>query len=291
MNQPILAWEFNALASDLALSPLLLPDGVHTLDEVTSRLPAGAYTTLRTYQGSKALRLLDHLQRLKQTAHLAGVDLPLQQDTLREALRQAVGQFQRAVLAPTDQNSDVRVRLTIDLEAHPGRAFVAVERLALLPPEAYRQGVKIVTRRLDRALPEAKLTRFIERSRSTRQSLPPGVNEAVMVNAAGYLSEGLSSNFFAVEQGQARTAGSGVLAGVTRALVFESLQRACIPLKLEPVHLSELANLQEAFITSSSRAVLPVCQIDELQLGSPGPLTLQIMHEFSALVMEQIEGL
>jgi len=291
MPTPILVWEFTALSTDLALEPLQFAVAVHSLDEVTARLPSGAYTTLRTYQQHKALRLADHLNRLEQTARLAGVELPLQQETIREALRQAVGQFQRSVLAPTGLNLDVRARLSIDLEVQPGQAYVAVERLILLPPEAYRQGVKIVTRRLDRALPEAKLTRFIERSRSTRQSLPPGVNEALMVNAAGFIGEGLSSNFFAVEQGRVRTAGSGVLAGVTRSLVFESLDRAGIPLSLEPVHLSELVNLEEAFITSSSRSVLPVCQIDAIQLGEPGPLTRQIMQQFAALVNEQIESL
>ncbi len=287
----ILAWEFNALASDLVLSPLHLPEVVHTLDDVSSRLPAGAYTTLRTYQRNKALRLLDHIQRLEQTSRLAGVDLPLKQETLREALRQAVWRFQQKYQEPSDPNSDVRVRLTINLESHPGQAYIAIEDLVLLAPEAYRQGVKIVTRRLDRSLPEAKLTRFIERSRSTRQSLPNGVNEAVMVNAAGYLSEGLTSNFFAVERGDVRTAGTGVLAGVTRALVFESLRRSDIPYKLEFIPLSGLPNLQEAFITSSSWSVLPVCQVDDIQLGKPGPLTLQIMQEYSALVLEQIEDL
>ena len=159
------------------------------------------------------------------------------------------------------------------------------------PPAAYREGVAIITCTLERLLPQAKLTRFIARSRHIRQSLPPGVNEAVMVSADGFLLEGLTSNFFAICQDEIRTAEQAVLAGITRSLVLEAARRLGLPVRFQPVHLSELAALQEAFLTSSSRGVLPVSRIDSIQIGAgkPGPLTRRLMHIYDAIILEQLE--
>jgi branched-chain amino acid aminotransferase len=144
---------------------------------------------------------------------------------------------------------------------------------------------------LQRQLPEAKLTRFIDRSSSVRQSLPADANEAVMVNPEGCLMEGLSSNFFALVDGRLRTAEKGVLFGITRSLTLDSARQLGIPVQLSPVCRSELMQIDEAFITSSSRGVLPVRQIDEFVIGqeAPGEITLKILTGFRNNVQSLLE--
>jgi branched-chain amino acid aminotransferase len=103
--------------------------------------------------------------------------------------------------------------------------------------------------------------------------------------------EGLSSNFFAVHQGTLWTAGEGVLAGVTRSLVLDCIRRLQLPLRLEALHRDALPELQEAFLTSSSRGILPVRSIDTNEIGKecPGPLTRQLMQAFELIIDEKAE--
>ncbi len=65
-------WKLIVLPGQVDLEPVELPAGVQTLDGASTCLPGGAYTTLRTFAGKKALRFSDHIRRLEETALLAG---------------------------------------------------------------------------------------------------------------------------------------------------------------------------------------------------------------------------
>ncbi len=129
---------------------------------------------------------------------------------------------------------------------------------------------------MSRRLPEAKLTRFIERSAEARARLSPEINEALMIDPQEALTEGLSSNFFALLDGEVRTAAQGVLKGVTRG---------------EPARAQDLPRMEEAFLTSSSRGILPLRRIDGVEIGreSPGKVTRALMRAFSELISRLIE--
>lgn len=270
------------------ISELLpLPLSVSSLDEASLHLPGGAYTTFRTFSGQKALHLEDHLSRLEQTAKMFGDPIALDHPQLRSAVRQAL----HGAVMENGEAADWRVRLTLDLEVHHGAVYVSLQPLVTLPDEAYRQGVPVITCSLQRQLPKAKLTRFIVRAGAVRQNLPPGIEEAIMVDPQGHLLEGLSSNFFAVQAERIWTAEVGVLSGVTRFLALQAAERLNIPIQLEPVSLADLPRIDEAFITSASRGVLPVRQIDQALIGNgcPGTLTCKLMHTYQAMVQEQLE--
>lgn len=271
-------WKLIVLPGRVDLEPVGLPSDVQTLDDASSCLPGGAYTTLRTFAGNKALRLSDHTHRLEETASLAGKPHPVDERVLRVGLR--------ALLIDKPQDQDVRFRITLDLERTPGDIYLAVEPLVVPLPEAYQAGVRVITCDLQRQLPKAKLTRFIQRSASLRSTLPPDVNEAIMLDAHGRFQEGLSSNFFAVMAGIIRTAEQDVLAGITRSLVIDGARRAGLPLRLEPPRLADLPAFDEAFITSSSRGVLPVRRIGETEIGAtcPGPVTRTLMQAYAAAI-------
>ena len=276
-------WKLLVQSGLVNLEPFELPAGVQTLDGASSCLPGGAYTTFRTYAGYKALRLSDHIHRLEETASLAGQPHRMDEHTLRTGLR--------ALLTGKPKDLDVRFRITLDLERTPGDIYLAVEPLVVPPSEAYRSGVRVITCDLQRQLPKAKLTRFIQRSAPLRSALPPDVNEAIMLDSNGCFQEGLSSNFFAVIAGTVWTAEQDVLEGITRSLVLEAVQKAELPLRLEPPRLVDLSSFDEAFITSSSRGVLPVRQIGETQVGAtcPGPVTRLLMQAYEAAIGDLTE--
>jgi branched-chain amino acid aminotransferase len=252
-----------------------------SLDEISRMLPQGAYTTFRTYEGTKVLRVDDHFNRLAEAAAALQANITIDFTRLRPALSWLVRR--------TDW-IDKRIRLTLDLSQKPGDLYAAFEPLVIPTADDYRNGVSVMTRLYQRQLPRAKLTAFINTAEKLRQAVGSGINEVIMVNDRGELLEGLSSNFFCVLLGRVWTAEEGVLPGITRRIVLESLDRIHFPVSLSPLPISRVQEFSEAFITSTSRAVLPVIHIDQKIIGSgmPGQVTRLLMVAYQAQIQAEI---
>jgi len=281
MQNEIAAWRL-APSNGSSLERLSFYPAPDTLDLATQQLPGGGYTTLRTFGRFRILRLEDHFTRLEETAQLAGRPVRLDRQRLVQALRQALSAF---------PNEDMRVRVILDLDQQPGTVYILIDALQTPQAEDYRRGVKAVTRRLQRENPKAKLTGFIDTAATIREELPEGINEAIMVGDKGCLLEGLSSNFFAVKTGVICTAEEGVLSGITRSLALEVIRAEGIPVRLEGVKLAELEDMDEAFITSASRAVLPVTEIDGKPVGDglPGPVTRRLIVGYQERLAKDLD--
>jgi len=278
----VINWQLLWSGTAYAITPLVLQGTPGTLDAVSLLLPAGAYTTLRTYRHSRAIRFHEHLDRLVDSAERARVAVSLPLPPLRAAVRDVVRQ---------SPFPEARVRISLDLTDTPGRLFVSLEQLQLLPAQAYETGVRTVSRALHRDNPQAKLTNFIATAAGYRAQLPHEINEMLMISAEGILLEGLSSNFFGISAGVLRSANEGVLLGITRSVVLDLARAAAIALDLRGVRLSDLPALDESFITSASRGVLPVVQIDDRTIGTgrPGALTRKLMRGFADWVERAAE--
>ena len=253
-----------------------------TLDRGTQQLPGGGYTTFRTYGGVRVDRLEEHFDRLEESARLMGKAVTVERSELRLALRQALDQF------PSPER---RVRLSIDLERESGVFYVLIEALHVPSEADYDLGVRAVTRSMHRDNPRAKQTSFIETAERVRRALPPEINEALMIAEDGRVLEGLSSNFFAVLDQVVWTAEEGVLAGITRHVVLECIRAEGMALRLEGIPFALLEKVQEAFITSASRAVLPVTEIDGRPVGPgrPGPLTRTLLAAYRRRLEKELE--
>jgi branched-chain amino acid aminotransferase len=156
----------------------------------------------------------------------------------------------------------------------------------------YERGVSCVTIPLHRENPHAKDTRFIATAQRAHDALPAGVHEGLMVAEDGAILEGLSSNFFAVVGGGLRTERERALFGVTRSLVLE-VSQGVVPLDERAVRRGDLASVLEAFITSVSRGILPVVEIDRSTIGEgkPGPVTRTLMQRLARLIEAEAEEL
>jgi branched-chain amino acid aminotransferase len=271
-HKKILIWKLPP-GENTILEPVTLAPEPGTLDEGTRLLPQGGYTTLRTYAQGRVLRLNDHFQRLEETARLAGISLELNTAKARKVLIQVQEEY------PAQEK---RMRIIVDLEAQAGTLYFLVGELVTPSPEEFRWGVKAVTTRMQRENPKAKLTGFIAQAAKVRHGLPQGINEALMISSEGTVLEGLSSNFFGVKDGVIYTANDGVLFGITRTMVIEVIESLGIPLVLEAISEHALGELDEVFITSASRSVLPVTEVDGKAVGNglPGKITLSILDEY-----------
>lgn len=257
-------------------------EGTANANAATRLLPDGAFTTMRTYNRRFCLRLEDHFRRLEESARLAGRELLVDRDRVRRTIREQ--------LLPVF-TGDLRLRVVLDIEAEPGSVYVVAEHLVTPDDEAYRVGVAAITRRMQRDNPLAKLTGFLVEAERTRQAVAGDIHEVVMVSAEDRLLEGLSSNFYAVRAGVVWTAETGVLAGITRALVLDEASRAGVIVRREGLSLADLGSAEEAFLTSTSRAVLPVTRIDGAAVGTgkPGGLTRLISERFTRRLESELE--
>jgi branched-chain amino acid aminotransferase len=254
------------------------PAGLHlvgrhaSLASSSADLPAGAYTTLRTYGGRGLVRLDQHLRRLEESAALQGRAGTLDPSAARRAVTLALD---------AAANPESRLRLTFV----PPRLFVAVEPFTPLPRRRYEEGVGCATLDVRRENPHSKDTRFIAAAQAAYGRLPAGVEEGLLVGEDGAVLEGLSSNFFAILDGTLRTEEERALVGVTRSLVLEVAERL-MPVDRRAVRRDDLPHVTEAFVTSVSREVLPVVRIDGRPVGDGrvGFRTRAIMDGLAALV-------
>jgi branched-chain amino acid aminotransferase len=252
-----------------------------SLDAITRQLPDGYYSTFRTFDGCmRVLGFTSHLRRLYDPVSVPEVSASF----LRRQL---------SVLLEPFRPGEVRVRLIMTKD---GQVYLAVESLKLLAREVYEKGVRVETVNMYRESPRLKSTAFISASDSERKHIArEGVFEALLVKD-GRILEGMTSNFFYVAEQSGippylGTARDEILPGITRQTVIELAQSRGLEVRYVPLQRDQLAAVAEAFITSSSRGVVPVIQIDQTTLGqgSPGLITRQLMFAYEADVIQKAE--
>jgi branched-chain amino acid aminotransferase len=256
-----------------------LPD----FDAITNDLPSGLYTTFRTYAGrKKVVGLQSHLERLYLPAKAQGiVPTVRRQDDFRHILADLL----LRVDAP-----EARVRLILDTTMDPGTIYVLLAPLQLLPDDVYQNGVQLEISRTSREKPSLKRTSFIQESALERKRIGPETFE-ILLTDKGRILEGMTSNFFYVRDGALCTAGRGVLIGVTRQTVISLAKQEGIDIRLRAIRINELPSISEAFITSSSRGIVPVVVIDSQQVGDGqvGKLTRKLMDLYNEEVLSLAE--
>ncbi len=255
-----------------------------TIHDAQHSTPDGAYTTFRTYDRYKVLNLAQHFSRLEETASLAGHHIELLQESLKQSLVEIVDQF---------DEGESRIRLTVDLSNEIGTIYIAIENLSIPSPELYLNGIDVITRQMHRENPKAKLNNFLEKAEETKKRAGKKYEEILMVNEANDILEGLSSNFYGIQNGKIFTAEKGVLSGTTRKFVLMLAVKNSIPVVLEPIKLNLISELDEAFITSTSRSILPISSIDQMKIGRciPGALTSELMKSFEKELDFNLEDL
>jgi branched-chain amino acid aminotransferase len=251
----------------------------------------GIYETLRTYHGR--LFLYDrHVRRLRNSARLIDLPIPFTDDELAAHIADTIA-------ATNLDGADAYVRvlvtrgvgeLTYDLKATPKPSWVIiVKRLPSLAAEIYRQGVKVVLVDVVRNHPQSvnpmiKSNNLMNSALAAQQALKRGGFEAVMRNYRGELTECTQSNLFVVKNGVALTPPleSGLLPGITREFVFEVGRAAGIDVREQVLRDEDLFAADEAFLTSTTREIVPITVVDEHKLGdgTPGAITLTLLKAF-----------
>ena len=251
-----------------------------TLDEFTGRVSDGFYTTFSTLaQGTRVLGLRAHLNRLYQPAHEFGLHPSADEQTLRMKI---------AELAKSTLPKESRIRLILTKDT--GDVYIGIQ--GLIPPSesVYRDGVHVLTADMARHDPRIKGTDFITQSANLRKLVKGDIYEILLVHE-GMILEGMTSNFYVVRGNTLITAQKGILLGVTRRAVLRLAKRLEMSIEYRPPRIDE--KYDEAFLTSSSRGVVPIVKIDGKPVGQGklGAWAKRLSLAYQAYVEERSESI
>lgn len=255
----------------------------------------GVFEGIRFYK-RKAFCLEAHLRRLSHSAAAIGLMLPYTLDELGTAIEDVIRAYAEA---------DGYLRLVItrgegSLGIDPAlcqraTAFIIADRIAVVAPHVLEQGAKLViasTRRLppDGLDPRLKSLNYLNHVLARMEASHAGADEAVLLNAQGYVTEGTTDNIFIVRDGMLMTppVTDGALEGVTRDIVLQlarELGIACSERTLGPY---DLYTADECFLTGTAVELVPVREINARMLRlCPGPVFQCLQNAFRDRIQDE----
>jgi branched-chain amino acid aminotransferase len=254
----------------------------------------GIFEGLRFYHG-KTFMLEAHLQRLELSAQAISLELPYSLRQIAVAIEQLIEQYPgdagylRLVVTRGEGPLGIDPRKC----AEPG-LFIIADELSVMDISDTSQGIKLhvaQTRRLPAECldPKIKSLNYLNNILARIEANQAGMDEALMLNLDGFVSEGSVDNIFIITNGILKTPplGDGLLAGVTRAVIIDVARQAGIPCEETSLTLQDLARAQECFLTGTGAELIPVKQIGQQLLEAPDiALTPVLMQGFREKIDE-----
>jgi branched-chain amino acid aminotransferase len=236
--------------------------------------PTYIYEVFRV-MGGIPLFLEDHLERLLQSANLTGYffpwnpfDLEKQVTELINANGLKVGNI-KFVFCPGTTGGEPLLLLYITEHQYPTQC-------------QFDEGVGVVLFEGIRDNPNAKIMDVALRQQTNKVRISENVYEALLVDNEGYITEGSRSNVFFITGDVVFTPPTDeVLPGITRKHIIECCHEKGIPIREERVNISTLEEFDAAFISGTSRRVLPINQINTISFDPRHQLIRQIQHAFN----------
>lgn len=257
----------------------------------------GIFEGIRAYNG-RVFKLKEHIDRLFYSAKAILLTIPL---THAEMIRAVVDTCRRNKL----RNGYIRLVVTRGvgtLGLNPNKCkrpsvIIIADKIQLYPAEYYERGLEIITvptvRNLHSALnPAIKSLNYLNNILAKIEANNGGCEEAIMLNAQGFVAECTGDNLFVVKGDRLVTPPltSGALYGITRGVVIQLAQRAGMSVAETDLTRYDLFNADECFLTGTGAELIPVVKIDGRVIGSgkPGPITKSLVQKYHELT--QVSG-
>lgn len=252
----------------------------------------GVFEGIRAYNG-RIFKLKEHIDRLFRSARAIMLDVPLSH-----------AQMSRAVVESCRKNKlrDGYIRVVVTrgvgtLGLNPksckkATVIVIAGSIQVFPPEMYARGMEIATvattRNLVSALnPAIKSLNYLNNIMAKIEANNAGVDEALMLNAEGFVAECSVENIFIVSGKQLFTPplSAGALYGITRQTVIELAREAGLQVTEPNLTRYDLFCADECFVTGTGAEIMPVTKIDGRVIanGKPGPTTQRLIAKYRAL--------
>jgi branched-chain amino acid aminotransferase len=253
----------------------------------------GVYETLRTYSGQPFL-FDRHMRRLRKSASMLSLSVPAANEEIDRRFRETM---QAAGLGTQGREAYLRIlvtrgvgELTYDPAACGDPTIVIIAKPHVDPPvEAFERGVMVALVDIVRNHPGSvnpliKSNNLLNNALAMQEAFRRGAFEGVMRNYRGELAECTTANLFVVKDGEARTPplDAGLLAGITREYLFEVGRDTGIAVREHTLRDADLLGADEAFLTSTTRELVPIVRVDSHTIGDgrPGPVTKRLLQAF-----------
>lgn len=252
----------------------------------------GIFEGIRAYNG-RVFKLKEHIDRLYCSAKALLLTIPLSPAEMTEA-----------VVATCRRNKirDGYIRLLVTrgvgtLGLNPNKCkrpsvIIIADKIQLYPQELYDRGLEIITvpttRNLHSALnPAIKSLNYLNNILAKIEANNGGCEEAVMLNAEGFVAECTGDNLFIVKGTRLLTPplSAGALYGITRGVVMDLANEAGLTVGEPNLTRYDLFNADECFLTGTGAELIPVVKIDGRVIGAgkPGPVTCGLVKQYHAL--------
>ncbi len=286
MEQADLIWHNGELVAWEDAKVHVLTHGLH--------YGTGVFEGERAYEtahGTAIFRHRDHLERLLSSAELYYMPIPYTAEELRTATHEliAANELRECYVRPIAFRGYGQMGLN-PLDAPVEVTIAAWPWGAYLGEASKREGVRAKVaswRRIphDSLIPHAKASgQYLNSVLAKIESLKAGYDEAILLDAQGFVSEGSGENIYAVRSGQIVTPPqtAGILDGISRRSVIEIARDAGYEVVERDLARAELYLADEVFLSGTAAELVPVREIDDHAIGrgEPGPVTRQIQSTF-----------
>jgi branched-chain amino acid aminotransferase len=258
----------------------------------------GVFEGIRAYNG-RVFKLTEHIDRLFYSAKAILLNLPM---TRAELAKAVVETCRRNKLR------DGYIRLvvtrgvgTLGLNPHTCKrpsVIIIAGKIQLYPEELYKRGLELITvpttRNLHSALnPAIKSLNYLNNILAKIEAINGGCEEAVMLNAEGFVAECTGDNIFIVKGKQLLTPplAAGALYGITRQTVIDLAHDAGLEVSEPNLTRYDLFNADECFLTGTGAEVIAAVKIDGRVIGDgqPGPVTQGLIRQYHELTQSSGE--
>lgn len=265
---------------------LPVEEGVLHVNDLSIQRGYAIFDYFRTVN-HQPLFLEDYLDRFYGSAEHMQLPVPFNRAELKEVIY-------KLIQKNNIPNSGIRMTLTggysPDSYQIAAPNFILTQQPLQLPStEAVEKGIQLITYEHQRQLPHVKTTDYLIAIWLQKTVKEKGADDILYVQT-GMVTECPRANFFLfTNDDKLITPSTNILKGITRTKLLQ-LAKDFVTVEERPVTMADIQTAKEAFICSTTKAVLPVVQIDDTLLNNriPGAVTLQLYHAFSTLEQQQV---
>ncbi len=271
---------------------------VHVLTH-TLHYGLGVFEGVRAYnaeQGTAIFRLQEHTDRLFRSAHILAMPMPYDKNTINEAIRTVVrdNNLESCYIRPMCFYGAEGMGLRADkLQTHV--MVAAWSWGAYMGEENLKRGIRVRTSSYTRhhvniMMCKAKANaNYLNSMLALNEALASGCDEAMLLDAEGYVAEGSGENIFIVRDGKLYTPElTSALDGITRATLITLAGEIGVPVVEKRITRDEVYIADEAFFTGTAAEVTPIREVDgrKIGAGSRGPIT----ERLQTMYFDQVHG-
>lgn len=270
---------------------------VHVLTH-TLHYGLGVFEGIRCYRtadgNSAVFRLKEHVERLFNSAHIVQMKLPFSREEVSSAILETlrVNELREGYIRPLAFIGEGAMGLYatdnpihLSIVVWPWGAYLGEEGLET----GIRAKISSFTRHhVNAAMTKAKICGYYVNSiMAKREAMADGYDEAIMLDAEGFIAEASGENLFVVRDEALLTPPlTSILGGITRDTIMRVARDKGIPLGERRFTRDELYTADEAFLTGTAAEVTPIREVDRRRIGDGkrGPVTSVLQEAYFDIV-------